>query len=71
MHGQCDARLPVTFPAAQHHRPSVQIENYTRRLVGNQTAICSSGLPLDSIYPRNPYYYTDYYLFTDPEGMEG
>jgi len=29
------------------------------------------GLPFNGLHPRNPCNYMDYYLFTDPKGMEG
>jgi len=31
----------------------------------------ASALPFNGLHPRNPCNYVDYYLFTDPEGMEG
>jgi len=37
----------------------------------DQTAIRSPGLPINGLHPRNPCNRIDYYLFTDPEGMEG
>ena len=36
-----------------------------------QTATRSPGLPFNGLHPRNRCNYTDYYTFTDHEGMEG
>jgi len=37
-HGQCDARLTVTFPAAEHHRPLTGTKLYC--LVNRGTSVC-------------------------------
>jgi len=34
-HGQCDARPTVTFPAAEHHRPSPPFGRYQIVLLGD------------------------------------